>query len=265
VEWGEGLQADCLRALAVAESRQAAVHARVLSAFSVPGGGLAGDGHRSARVWLSWQTQATRRAAAGRVGWMRRLAEHPVISAALADGGVSVSWAQQVCDWTGRLPAAVREAADSELLAAAGNGAALVDLAFLAEDLRRVHAQPDKDGDGFGDRQVRLATTLDGAGRLTGDLTARCAAALEAVLDSLARPAGPEDIRTLEQRRHDALEEACLLTEQRRASWQFGRQGSWRGASLRGHDGSGGSCSAGRAVAGGRDGDRRCVGAVSGC
>jgi hypothetical protein len=61
--WPEGLQADCLRVLAVAESQQAAAHAKVLSAFSRPGGGLAGDGHRSPRVWLSWQTQATRRAA----------------------------------------------------------------------------------------------------------------------------------------------------------------------------------------------------------
>ena len=195
-EWGEGLQADCLRALAVAESRQAAAHARVLSAFSRPGGGLAGDGHRSPRVWLTWQTPATRRAAAGRVGWMRRLAEHPAVAAALADGTVSVSWAQQICDWTDRLPAAVRDDADAELLAAAAGGAGLVDLAFLAEDLRREHARPDSDDDGFEDRQVRLATTLDGAGRLTGDLTARCAAAVEAVLDSLARPAGPEDTRT---------------------------------------------------------------------
>ncbi len=59
-EWPEGLQADCLRALAVAESRQAAAHAKVLSAFSVPGGGLAGDGHRSPRVWLTWQCAARR-------------------------------------------------------------------------------------------------------------------------------------------------------------------------------------------------------------
>ena len=46
-QWSAGLQADCLRALAAAESRHAAAHARVLAAFSVPGGGLAGDGHRS--------------------------------------------------------------------------------------------------------------------------------------------------------------------------------------------------------------------------
>ncbi|HUD79840.1 MAG TPA: hypothetical protein VMR00_18495, partial [Streptosporangiaceae bacterium] len=93
-EWPAGLQADCLRALAVAESRQAAVHARVLAAFCVPGGGLAGDGHRSARVWLSWQTQSTARSAAVKVGWKNRLAGHPVLAAALAAGTISVSWAQ---------------------------------------------------------------------------------------------------------------------------------------------------------------------------
>jgi hypothetical protein len=91
--WPEGLQADCLRALAVAESRSVAAHARVLAAFSVPGGGLNGDGHRSPRVWLSWQAQATRPAAGARVAWMRRLGRHPLIAAALANGQMSVSWA----------------------------------------------------------------------------------------------------------------------------------------------------------------------------
>src|SRR5262249_57373160 len=36
-----------------------------------------------------------------------------------------------------------------------------------------------------------------------------CSAALSAVLESLGKRAGPEDIRTAAQRRHDALEEAC--------------------------------------------------------
>ncbi|HEY2315627.1 MAG TPA: hypothetical protein VGH96_18610, partial [Streptosporangiaceae bacterium] len=71
--WPAGVQADCLRALAVAESRHAAAHARLLAAFAVPGGGLAGDGHRSPRVWLTWQTQATRRADAAHVARMHAL------------------------------------------------------------------------------------------------------------------------------------------------------------------------------------------------
>ena len=211
-DWAEGQQADCLRALAVAEARQAAAHAKVLAAFSVPGGGLAGDGHRSPRVWLTWQTHATRKAAASKVSWMHRLTAHPVVSSALAGAGVSVSWAQQIMDWTKPLPDEVRDDADAELLAAASAGASLPDLAQIAEELRREHARPDDDGDddGFEDRGLRLARTLGGAGRLEGDLSARCTTALETVLGSLARPTGPEDTRSQAQRQHDALEEAML-------------------------------------------------------
>ena len=203
------MQADCLRALAVAESRQTAAHARMLRAFSVPGGGLQGDGHRSPRMWLSWQTQATGKAAAAKVAWMRRLEAHPLIAAALADGRVPESRARLFCDWSDRLPEAVRADADGQFLAASDRGADLVDLAALAEDLHRRHASCDEDQDGFADRAVRLGKTFGGAGRLEGDLTARCAAVVEAVLDALGTPAGPEDDRTVAQRYHDALEEAC--------------------------------------------------------
>jgi len=180
----------------------------------VSGGGLAGDGHRSPRVWLSWQTQSTARSAAVKVGWKNRLAGHPVLAAALAAGTVSVSWAAQFAAWTGALPgtvpAGVRDQADADFLTGAGRGADLGTLAQLAEDLRRRHAPGTDDSEKeFGDRPVRLAATFGGAGRLEGDLTARCAAALTAVLDSLSGPAGPEDTRTMVQRRHDALEEAC--------------------------------------------------------
>jgi hypothetical protein len=47
-----------------------------------------------------------------------------------------------------------------------------------------------------------------------GDLTPACAAALSVVLDALAGKAGPEDTRTVLQRRHDAW--------RRRASSPFG-------------------------------------------
>src|SRR5262249_13399600 len=148
---------------------------------------LNGDGHRSPRVWLTWQTQATRKAAGAKVAWMHQLESHPVIGAALADGTISLSWARQISDWTGPLPDdCVRADADAELPSAAANGAGLADLAQIAAELRAVHAQPDgDDGDGFEDRCLRLATTFGGAGRLEGDLTARCAAAVEAVLAAL--------------------------------------------------------------------------------
>src|SRR4029078_8513113 len=70
-------------------------------------------------------------------------------------------------------------------------------------------ASPDQDKDEtFDDRAVRLITTFQGAGVLSGDLTPECAEAVAAVLDALSAPAGAEDDRTREQRYHDALQEA---------------------------------------------------------
>ena len=71
-------------------------------------------------------------------------------------------------------------------------------------------AAPDEDpDDGFDDRGLDLGVTFRGAGRVAGDLTPECTAALSAVLEALGKKAGPEDVRTAAQRRHDALEEAC--------------------------------------------------------
>jgi len=204
------VQADCLRGLGRLESLQTAARAGVLAAF-MAGGGCEDDGQGSARAWLRWQTRVTNGAAAGAVGWVRRLAAHPAVGDALAAGDISPSWAREICGWTGRLPADKRADADAILLAAAAGGADLADLAGLAEEMQRRCAQPDSDGgdDGFADRWLRLDLTLHGAGRVDGDLTPQCAAALRAVLEALGKKAGPEDVRTKGQRDHDALEEAC--------------------------------------------------------
>jgi hypothetical protein len=144
------------------------------------------------------------------MAWMRRLAAHPAIGQALAAGELSPSWARAVCAWTDLLPAEHRGDADVILLAAAGDGGDLADLAALAEEMRRRTARPDADGDdGFTDRSLTLEVTFGQSGKLDGDLTPQCTAALSAVLDALGKPAGPEDLRTVRQRRHDALEEAC--------------------------------------------------------
>ncbi len=63
--------------------------------------------------------------------------------------------------------------------------------------------------DDFNSRNVRLLTHFRGVGKLDGDLTPECAAALRAVLDSLSAKAGPEDTRTAAQRQHDALADVC--------------------------------------------------------
>ena len=66
---------------------------------------------------------------------------------------------------------------------------------------------------------MQLDTTMDGVGRLTGDLTPESAAAVQAVLEALGKKRGPEDDRTVAQRYHDALQEGCELLP--RACWSL--------------------------------------------
>jgi Domain of unknown function (DUF222) len=202
-------QAECLRALERAQSMLIAARSAVLAAFSASAA-YQDDGQYSPKTWLVAQTRVTRSAAGGSVTWMRRLADHPAVADELTAGSISGSWARHICDWTDRLPPASRAAADSILLAAQADGATLADLAALAEEMFRRCAPPD--GDGRGDpasRGVILDTHFRGAGKLDGDLTPRCTAALSAIFESLGKKQGPEDRRTLPQRYHDALEEAC--------------------------------------------------------
>ena len=186
-------------------------------ACAVPGGitaqdGYEDDGQGSARMWLRRQTRVTKAAAAGSVGWMRRLAAHPVIAAALTGGEISASWARAICGWSERLPEDMRGDADQILAAAAAGGAELADLAGLAQQmaeraLARVPPTPMRTDLTTGGWCWTARSREQAVG--TGDLTPSCAAAVSAVLEALAKLAGPEDLRTVTQRRHDALEEAC--------------------------------------------------------
>src|ERR1700722_6873807 len=114
-------QAEVLHALGRAESQMLAARSAVLSAFECAGSYEA-DAAASARSWLRWQTKITGAAAAGAVGWMRRLRTHPFVAAALAAGTVSPSWARHVCYWTDTLDGDDRDAGDQILLAAAADG-----------------------------------------------------------------------------------------------------------------------------------------------
>ena len=133
-----------------------------------------------------------------------------LFGAALAAGQLSASWARALGEWTDRLPEERRADADAILLAAARGGAGLADLAALAQQMiERSRSTPDRDSDRFDDRAVWLQTTIGGAGHLSGDLTGPAAAAVAAVLAALGARGRTEDTRTLVQRQHDALEEAC--------------------------------------------------------
>ncbi len=176
------------------------------------------DGYANTATWLAGKTHLGRRDAKAAVRQMRLLGRHPHLDAATATGAITVSWAREIAGWTGRIDHdELQQEADKILLEAATAGADLDDLRLIAqaayEAWRAQEPDPDDDprGTGFGDRDLRLETTMDGAGRIRGDLTPECAAAVTAVLEALGKPRGPEDMRSAGQRYHDALQEGCEL------------------------------------------------------
>jgi hypothetical protein len=203
-------QAECLRGLERSEAVLTAARASVLSAFTA-GKGYSADADYSARSWLMQRTGITRGAAASHTAWARRYGTHPRIVAALAAGKLSESYGRTICQWTDKLPEKYRDQSDELLVKAAAGGLGLADLsALFAEMYERARSElPDEDPDrAFADRGVRLETTFQGAGVITGDLTPECASIVGKVLDALSAPAGKDDDRTKDQRYHDALQEA---------------------------------------------------------
>jgi hypothetical protein len=203
-------QARCLQVLEQVTAVGTVARTSVLSAFTA-GQGYSADADYSPRAWLIHRTGVTKAAAVAYTAWTRRAAEHPQVFAAMAAEELSESAARTICGWNDKLPGDCRPAADAILLSAARAGMDLRDLAGLAAEMyeRSRTDLPDEDsGRAFEDRAVRLVTTFQGAGVMTGDLTPECAAVVGAVLEALSAPAGAEDDRTQEQRYHDALEEA---------------------------------------------------------
>ena len=98
---------------------------------------------------------------------MRLLGRHPHLDAATATGALTISWAREIAAWTGRIDHdELQGEADKILVDAATGGADLDDLKLLAqaayEAWRAQEPDPDDDprGRGFGDRDLRLETTL---------------------------------------------------------------------------------------------------------
>jgi hypothetical protein len=205
-----GAAADGLRVLERHDAVEAAVRARLLAAFDAGDGYLA-DGQRSTRAWLVHSLGVTKGQAAQYRALQGLVGDHPVLLAALAEGGVlTESEALQLARWTKAIPGDYRGKAEEILVAAARAGVNLRGLAAICAEIRArtAEADPDDDPNPGLDRGVSLATTLDGAGVIHGDLTPECTAMVQAVLDALSAPAGGGDLRTRPERYHDALAEA---------------------------------------------------------
>src|SRR3984885_11473513 len=127
------------------------------------------DGYAPAAAWLAAKTRLGRKDAKAAVRQMRLLARHPLLDDATATGAVTISWAREIAGWTGRIDyQELQTEADRILVGAATAGADLDDLKLLAqaayEAWRAQEPDPEEDphGRGFGDRHLRLDTTLDG-------------------------------------------------------------------------------------------------------
>jgi hypothetical protein len=219
VDWralGSVVQARALRELGAAQSKLTVARGEALGAFDASGGHSA-DGHPTVQAWLRNQAGMTGKDARDLGAWERVLRTHPVLRDALATEDLSQSWARQFAAWNDRLPEAERDKADKILLDAARAGLPLrPDIARLAQVIYEAvkGQQPDADPDdgGFADRGLRMGTTIGGAGRMHGDLSARCAELMAKVLEAFGKPAGGGDLRTQAQRNHDALETALGLS-----------------------------------------------------
>src|SRR5689334_24082185 len=186
------VQAQVLRELEQHDAMATAARAGFLAAFTA-GQGPAGDGDYSAVSWLIHRTGITRGAAIGHSAWAKRTAAHPRVLAALAAGQVPESAGRLICLWTDKLPAQYRDAADEQLLAAFAGGLGLADLAALFAEMY-VRARGDLPGQDpgrdFADRELKLATTIGGAGVMHGARPPEGPAALAAGLTGLPPPAG---------------------------------------------------------------------------
>jgi hypothetical protein len=203
-----------LVALSQIQAKLAGARARLLRRFDAVNGHDA-DGYGSATPWLMAKAGLTRKAARSQVRQMRRLGERPDLEAAMASAVLTESQADEIAEWTRRLPAEMRAATDKVIVQAAAAGAPFEDLAVIAaaaiEEHRRQHPDEDEDESRFRDRYLRIGVTFGGAAVIRGDLTPECAAAVRAVIESLGKKRGPGDERPEPQRFHDALQEGCEL------------------------------------------------------
>ena len=145
--------------------------------------------------------------------------ERPFVAAAQAAGTISPDHAHVIARVLASFPVGVPavevDAVEQSLVELAGKrhpgDVALVGRA--ARDMFDPDGPKPRDEAQRRRRSVTLSQDDDGAGRLTGDLTAGLLAKLQAVLSPLAAPrpddANGPDTRTPGQRLHDALEDVC--------------------------------------------------------
>jgi len=206
-----GMPCEALAELLLGMERNDAIGAAVrggaMAAFDAQDGSVT-FGQRTMKAWAVNTSRVTRGQAAEHVAVQRLAESHRLLLGGLAEGdALTKSVAVKLAKWTAAIPEEYRDEAEEILVAAARAGADLRALAAICAEIRSRTAKPDPDDpdDRHLDRGVLLDTTIDGVGVIRGDLTAECAAMVQAVLDALSAPEAGGDLRTQPQRYHDAL------------------------------------------------------------
>jgi hypothetical protein len=144
----------------------------------------------------------------------RRLVDLPVIEAALIAGEIRIPHAAAIADAATLMGVEVIAGCQDALVAAARTDdptrlrAALRGLGAAVDNKNAVRRAEKRDEG----RWLDIASTFDGATSINGVLNGgddESGAIVQAAIDSLATPAGPDDERSPAQRRADALVELC--------------------------------------------------------
>jgi len=181
--------------------------AATLAVFDARGAGQA-DNALSTAAWLRHRCQLGHGEAKQKVQTARALRELPKTAAALSAGQVGYRQAAAIGALTGDLDVDAVAAAEPELLAAAAQhdpvtlGRALTHLRHrLAPEVvvRDEQAQRERCA-------LHLSKSWQGMFRMDSWLSGELGAGLTAALHARMRPTGPDDTRTVAQRRYDAFE-----------------------------------------------------------
>lgn len=185
-----------------------AIEADMLRSFDVRQGAAVGDGFGSGSMWLAAKDAPTTRGEAGAVvGLGRDLAVLPQIAAALRAGRISAGHVRLLAKAVKPLDPALAAEGDAFLAPLAPRLDTREFAIVVAQWLRAVRPDDADKGEerDWESRSFTLARTLGGMwqGALNGEPDG--GARLDALLDARATKTGPEDPRTKEQRRYDAL------------------------------------------------------------
>jgi hypothetical protein len=163
---------------------------------------------RCTRPWLIEDKHLPKVAAVRLLKVARQLPVRPAIREALAAGEMSIEHAAPILRTVAKLSPDDRDVDEKILIDAAKDvdPDTLRSLCAATEEAAFTNEQADARRERLhGDRYLRLSTTFDGRVHLEGMFEPEAGAAIIAAIEPLAAKLGPEDDRTVPQRRADAL------------------------------------------------------------